>query len=111
MRSPTKEGVDMLKYQRRQYEMFIRVRDYGMAHSDLFAESTIGGQAFARVTAAVAAIDGHLTNRVLARAEARRVKAETRDAVLDYMKALAQVGRRVTEPESLESPFRMPRRR
>ncbi|MCC6991515.1 MAG: hypothetical protein IT181_21120, partial [Acidobacteria bacterium] len=61
---------------------------------------------FAQVTAAVAALDDHLKNRVVARAEARKVKAATRAAVFDYMKTVALAARRVTRPESGVSPFR-----
>jgi peptidyl-tRNA hydrolase len=101
----------MKKQQRYKHEMFVRVRDYGMAHAALFPESSTGSQTFARVTAAVAAIDDHLKNRVVARADARKVKATTRAAVLDGMKTLALTARRVTRPEPGTSPFRMPKRR
>ena len=70
----------MPKHQRFKYEMFVRVRDYGITHTELFPESSTGGQTFAKVTATVAAIDEHLKNRVLATAEARKVKAATRAA-------------------------------
>jgi len=101
----------MTKEQRYRYEMFVRVRDYGTAHHDLFPESSAGGESFAQVAAAVARIDEHLTSRVIARADARRVKATTRAAVFDGMKAMALAARRVTRPEPGESPFRMPQRR
>jgi hypothetical protein len=101
----------MKKQQRYRYEMFVRVRDYGTAHAALFPESSAGSQTFARVTAAVTAIDDHLKNRVVARAEGRKVKTTTRAAVLDGMKTLALTARRVTRPEPGTSPFRMPKRR
>jgi hypothetical protein len=101
----------MTRGQRFKYEMFVRVRDYGTAHRELFPESSTGGQRFAQVTAAVAAIDDHLENRIVGRAEARRVKRTTRAAVFDYMKTLALAGRRVTRQESGPGLFRLPRRR
>ena len=101
----------MTREQRFKYKMFVRVRDYGAAHTELFPESSTGGRTFARVTAAVAAIDEHLKNGVVATAEARKVKAATRAAVFDYMKTVALAARRVTRPEPGASPFRMPRRR
>ena len=60
----------MKKQQRFKYEMFVRVRDFGAAHAALFPEATTGGQAFARVLAATAAIEEHLKNPVLGKAEA-----------------------------------------
>ena len=101
----------MQKDQRFRYEMFVRVRDYGTAQKELFPESSTGGQTFAQVTAAVAAIDGHLTDRVVATAEAQRVKAATRAAVFDYMKNVAQTARRVTRSKPGPNRFRMPRRK
>jgi hypothetical protein len=101
----------MTKQQRFKYEMFVRVRDYGTAHTDLFPASSTGGQTFAQVTEAVSAIDDHLKNRVVATAEARKVKAATRAAVFDYMKTLALTARRVTRSEPGPNPFRIPRRR
>ncbi len=101
----------MTKLQRHKYECFVRVRDYGKAHAVLFPESSTGGQKFAEVTAAVAAIDEHLKNRVVARAEARKVKVVTRKAVVESMKTLALTARRVLRQEPGVNPFRVPQRR
>lgn len=101
----------MTRDQRFKYEMFVRVRDFGMAHTALFPEASKGGQAFARVLAAVAAIDEHMKNHVLGRAEARRIKAATRESVFEYLKIIAAAARRLTRPEPGVSPFLLPRRR
>ncbi len=76
----------MKKVQRFKYEMFVRVRDFGAANAALFPDASKGGQAFARVLAAVAALDEQQQAHLLGLAEARRIKAATRDAVVDYMK-------------------------
>jgi hypothetical protein len=65
----------------------------------------------ARVAAAVSEIDEHMKNHVLGRAEARRIKTATREAVFAFLKTIAQAARRVTQAEPGVSPFRMPRRR
>jgi hypothetical protein len=96
----------MDKQQKHRYEMFVRVRDFGAANSALFPSSSTGGRAFARVTAAVAEIEGHLKNRVVARAEARKIKATTRAAVASYMKAIAATGRRAARRDV--HAFRLP---
>lgn len=101
----------MDRKQRFRYEMFLRVRDFGVAHAGLFPESSTGEAMFGQVTAAVAAIDEHLKNGVLGAAGARRVKPATRKAVFGYMKTIALLGRRVTRPETGQNPFRMPRGR
>lgn len=101
----------MTKDQRYKYETFIRVRDYGTAHRELFPESSTGGQAFAEMAAIVAAIDGLLESRALARAGAQRVKATTRARVFRAMQIVAQAARRAARSESGANPFRIPRRR
>ena len=101
----------MTKEQRFKYQMFVRVRDFGVAHAALFPESSKGGQAFARVSRAVTEIEEHLKDHVLGRAEARKVKAATRGAVFEFLKTIAKAARRVTLPEPGVSPFRLPKRR
>ena len=62
----------MTRQQRFKYEMFVRVRDFGAAHAALFPEASKGGQAFARVLAAVAALDEQQKQLGEVRARARR---------------------------------------
>ena len=100
----------MTRDQRSRYEMFVRVRDFGTAHRDAFPASASGGQMFDEVTTAVATIEDQLKQRVLARAEAQRVKKTTRQAVVRYMRAVARTGRQVTASESGMNPFRLPER-
>jgi len=80
----------MTKEQRFKFEMFVRVRDFGLVHAALFPEASKGGQAFARVSSAVAEIDEHMKDHVLGRAEARKVKAATRGAVFEFLKTIAK---------------------
>ena len=75
----------MQRKQRYRYDMLVRVRDYGMAHKEVFPEASSGGQAVARVTRAVAAVDEHMKAQVLAKEDSGRVKAATRAAVYDYV--------------------------
>lgn len=101
----------MKRQQRFKYEMFVRVRDFGTAHASLFPAASKGGQAFARVLAATTAIEEHLKNHVLGKAEARRIKAATRESLFEYLKTIAAAARRVTRVEPSVSPFVMPRHR
>lgn len=101
----------MTRPERFRYEMFVRVRDFGMAQKALFPESTRGAVMFARVAAAVAEVEEHLKSHVVGAGNARRVKASTRAAVFNYMKTMALAARRVTQPEPGQHPFRLPRRR
>jgi hypothetical protein len=98
----------MNRQQRYRYEMLGRIRDFGAAHKELFPDTSMGGQSFAAVAAALTTLDQHLSERVVARAEARRVKASTRAGVLDYIKAIARTSRRVTKDETGATPFIIP---
>jgi hypothetical protein len=62
----------MTRQQRFKYEMFVRVRDFGVAHAALFPETSKGGPAFARVWAPAAAVDEHQKDHLLGQAEATR---------------------------------------
>lgn len=97
----------MTQVQKRKYETFVRVRDYGMAHKELFPESSQGGQAFGQM----ATIDDLLEARMLARAEARRVKSTTRAMASESLKTIAHAARRAARPETENHPFHIPRRR
>ena len=100
----------MTRLQRFKYEMFIRVRDFGVAHAALSPEATTGGQAFARVVAATATIEQLLKDHVVGKAETRRIKAATRGSVADYLKTIPAAARRVTRAESAVNPFVPPKR-
>src|SRR5690349_3713641 len=101
----------MTRIQRHRYETFVRVRNFGRANQPLFPESSTGGQLFAAVSSTVDTIEQHLSNRVIARAEARKVKAATRRAVYEYVKAVASTARRVTHKDPDTNPFVIPARR
>jgi hypothetical protein len=101
----------MNRKQRYKYDMFVRVRDFGIANRERFPESSTGGVMFGQVTAAVAEIDEHLKRRILGQIEGRRVKPLTRATAFNYMKVIAKAARRVTRGEGVVNPFKMPPRR
>lgn len=101
----------MKKEQRLRYEMFVRVRDFGAANTVPFPAGSRGGVLFNQVKEVVADFEDHLTKRDLARAEAQRVKATTRRAVLKRMQTIAAAARRVAVVEPGANPFRMPARK
>jgi hypothetical protein len=101
----------MNKNQRYRYEMFVRVRDFGAANREVFPKSSTGSQLFARMAAAVAAVEGHLSDSVVARAEARKIGAATRARVRQYLRTIAATGRQAARREAVGNVFRLPRRR
>jgi hypothetical protein len=100
----------MTKSERYKQEMLVRARDFGTAHPELFPASSPGGDMFARVAAAVAAVEEHLKTLAMGGASTRGVKATTREAVHRYMKTLAKAARRIARPERDPGPFKLPRR-
>jgi hypothetical protein len=97
----------------RRYEMLVRVRDFGVAKSGQFPSSTVGGQAFAAVAAAVASLNehaaAHLSGRGSAR-EGRASKAVAREALRDDLDAIVRTARALAlDMPGLDDKFRAPR--
>jgi hypothetical protein len=101
----------MEREQRLKYEMFVRVRNFGVASRDVFPEESAAGKKFGRLSSEVKAIEEQLVRQGQARAEARKVKLGTRRAAMDLIKAVASAGRRVTNGDVAPHPFRLPRGR
>ena len=101
----------MTRVQRFKYEMFVRVRDFGVANAAVFPESSTGAQLFQKMSAAVADLDGHLKHRAVGRAEGRRVTPQARTAVRAYMKTIVGAARRMMRDTPQVNPFRMPPRK
>ena len=100
----------MQRAHRVRYEMFGRVRNFGIANRSAFPESSAAGQKFGQLAVVVDEIESHLTRRTQGLAEARRVNAATRAAVIGTMKAIASTGKQATAGEPGPNPFRFPRR-
>lgn len=98
----------MTRVQRYKYDMFVRVRDFGVAHQAAFPESSTGAQLFQKMSAAVAALDGHLKHRALGSAEARKTTPAARSAVTVYMRTIVSAARRMMRGTPEVNPFRMP---
>lgn len=101
----------MLRPQRLKYEMFVRVRNFGISARDVFPAESGAGKKFGQLTEQVKVIEQQLVRQGQARAEARKIKLDTRKAAMDLMKAVASAGRRAATAETLPHPFRLPRRR
>jgi hypothetical protein len=84
--------------ERRQYEMLVRVRDFGGGYGDLFPASSVARRNFAAVAAAVAELDAqelaHMAASVSARAERKTME---REALLARLQAINQTARVLAE--------------
>jgi hypothetical protein len=93
----------------RRYEMLVRVRDFGLAHSDLFPPSEKGGEAFAQVTAAVAALSENAAAQISGDGTTTREIA--RAALRNELDAIAMTARALAiDRPGLGDQFWLPRR-
>jgi hypothetical protein len=90
--------------------MFMRVRDFGKMHEDLFPPLSTGGRAFARVAEALTTIDQHQRAHIIA-SGATRIKKTTRASVFRDMKMIALAARRIAPQDGCGNPFVLPRPR
>jgi hypothetical protein len=96
--------------ERRQYEMLVRVRDFGGGYGDLFPASSVARRNFAAVAAAVAELDAqelaHMAASVSARAERKTME---REALLARLQAINQTARVLAEEApGLDLHFEVP---
>ena len=102
----------MNRYETVRYEMFLRVRNYGVAQRDRFPEASPAGQAFATVSQAVADIEAQTTARLTAAADARKAKSRTQMDLRAKMKAIARTARGLAlTDEAWVKRLQMPTRR
>ena len=97
----------------RRYDMLLRVRDFGATRADLFPPSSMGGQMFEAVRAAVAELSQNAASQVSGRGTARESatsKAVARAALRDNLEAISSTAHALAQDTpGLEDKFRMPR--
>ena len=98
----------MTKRETRQYEMFVRVRDFGVMYRDRFPAGSTGGQAFAAVEAAVAQLEASGTSKLTAKGEGQRAKVKARRALTERVRAIARTARVVADTVPGAETFRLP---
>jgi hypothetical protein len=96
--------------ERRQYQMLVRVRDFGDSYGQLFPASSVARQNFATVAAAVKELDAleltHMAASVSARAERKTL---AREALLARVQAISQTARVLAEDApGLDLQFQVP---
>ena len=100
----------MTRMEMRRYAMLARVRDFGQAHRDLFPESSVGGQAFATVAAAVAELSEQAVAKMSSMREGIRAKTEARNGLIVRLEAIARTARAIAaDRPGFDDSFRLPR--
>jgi hypothetical protein len=96
--------------ERRQYEMLVRVRDFGTTYVDLFPEASVARDNFAAVEAAIRELDAqevaHSAASVAGRAQRN---SAARQVLADRLNAIAQTARVIRQDDSnLLQQFEVP---
>lgn len=96
----------MTGYERLRYEMFLRVRDFGVAHRHRFAAASMADDAFRTVEAAVAEIEAVAADAMLASGHSS-VRNAVRRALWDRLTAIAPTARLIARSRpSVGAAFR-----
>ena len=98
----------------RRYEMLVRVKEFGVAHVDLFPAPTVGGRLFGAVNASVDAITVHgavQSHQPTARDRAS-IKAAARETLRESLQKIARTARAVAAETPLaDGTFVVPKSR
>jgi hypothetical protein len=97
----------------RNYEMILRVGDYGTEQATFFPSTSLAGELFARVRAAAVALGNELAKQVSGSTAARQgtsSKAAAREALLDALQRIRRTARSMSATvPGIDSKFRIPR--
>ena len=96
--------------ERRQYEMLVRVRDFGDNYGHLFPASSVARESFTAVAAAIKELDTQdLTHMAASAAALLERKTRARDALLARLQAIDQTARVLArDAPGLDQQFRVP---
>src|SRR5215212_1622543 len=98
--------------ERRRLEMFIRVREFGVAHVSQFALGSFAAEQFATIDSAIGALETHASVQSSGRGGARQAsagKAAARDELMRDLEAISRTARSIAiASPGLEDRFRIP---
>ena len=93
----------------RQYEMLVRVCNFGDAHRDLFPGSSLARKKFAAVAKAVKELSGHAASKMRAAKDGASPKTTGRTALVQRLGAISRTARAIGEDTGgLEDKFHLP---
>src|SRR4051812_21988493 len=108
-RRTNKEGAVMENRQRRQYEMLLRVRDFGDTHRALFSPASAAPQTFTTLGAAIDELTAADVKKQAASASARAGrKDEARRALADVLTKVSLLARVLRAGGRAVPPFALP---
>jgi hypothetical protein len=99
--------------ERRRYEMFLRVREFGLSRAGQFPPNTLAGELFTRLTAVINEMDAHTAAQSSGRSATQQgsaSKAAAREELRRDLDAISRTARVMAlSTPGLEDKFRAPR--
>lgn len=96
----------------RQYQMLVRVREFGVAQASLFPQSTLAPEAFAAIDEAVKQLGKYTGEKVTSTRGSARAQARARAALLEALATVSRTARGIAaETPSFQNTFQIPSRR
>ena len=99
----------------RRYDMFTRVRDFGLAHVSAFPATSLGGQLFAEINTIIETINAQAiaqASGLNAAQQNTEGKAAIRDALQSEMEMITRTARGMAvDVPGLDDKFRLPRKK
>jgi hypothetical protein len=95
----------------RQYDMLVRVRDFGASQTAAFPAASFGGQLFSTVNSAIAGLTSHAATQISGAArQSTASKAVARAHLLDDIEAISRTAKAMAlDTPGLGDKFRLPR--
>ena len=101
----------MTKYERRRYEMFTRVQEFGKVHHEQFPDASAGRNALTALDAVVGELARLDAAKILAAKEGQQEKVAARQALTGQLWAGVRTARVLAKKvPGVEARFVMPRR-
>src|SRR5688572_12532925 len=98
--------------QLRQYQMLLRLRDFGTAHANRFAEGTLAADAFGSIGNAVTQLNTYAVDRLGVKRQSAKARNAARAALVNMMDAISRTARGLQEQEpGFPNSFLMPEQR
>lgn len=100
----------MTRMEIRQYEMLVRVRDFGAARVEMFPEASLAGQAFAGVDVAIKQVSEHAVSAMAARPQRGGAEPTPRQALFDALQMIVRTARVIkAATPAFDNTFHLPR--
>jgi hypothetical protein len=97
----------------RRYEMLVRVKEFGVAHADVFTATSLGGQTFAVVATAVDSLKSQLAAEAAGRNSGKNAvtsKAAARRALRNALEDINRTARAIAiDTPAIADKFKLPR--